>query len=312
MKLDGVVAFVAVAETGSISDAARRLRLAKSVVSERLAELERSLGATLIHRTTRKLALTPDGLSFLERARRISGEAADAADELAARRGVMSGPLRINAPYSLTNMHLGPALYSFLAKHPDINLTLELEDRFVDPSAAGFDAVFRIAPELDTHIPVQPITTSRRVLVASPAYIAANGAPRSLAELEQHRAVHFTDRSPDDWVFHDGARSIAARVAPNVRINGCESVRDAVIAGMGVGFLPTFICGPALKSGALVAIDVGMQPDINHIFAVLPGDFRPKAKLRALIDHVRDAFGSPPYWEAGLDLPWLKQTVAAK
>jgi DNA-binding transcriptional LysR family regulator len=302
MKMEGVVAFVAVAETGSISEAARRLRLSKSVISERLSDLEHSLGANLIHRTTRKLSLTEDGLTFLDRARRIAGEAADAENELAERRNEMSGPLRINAPYSLTGTYLGQALHSFLLKHPDISLTLELDDRFVDPSSEGFDAVIRVAPTMDTQLETRLLGSSQRVLVASPDYITRNGAPASLTDLERHRAVHFTDRSPDDWTFVTDDGPVVVRMTPNIRINGCEAVRDAAIGGLGLAYLPTFVCGDAVRSGALKIINIGVRPDVNHIFAVYHNGRRPQAKLRELLDHVRQAFGDPPAWDRELGL----------
>ena len=149
MKLDGIAAFVAVAEAGSISEAARRLRLSKSVVSERLAGLERGLGAGLVRRTTRKLSLTEDGAAFLERAARIVREVEEAAADLAERRGTLAGPLRISAPVTFGRMHLGPALYPFLARHPRVELTLDLDDRRVDAAADGFDAVVRHGPVAD-------------------------------------------------------------------------------------------------------------------------------------------------------------------
>src|SRR5690349_7095765 len=125
-KLDGIRAFVAVAEAGSISEAARRLRLSKSVVSDRLAELERGLGATLVHRSTRKLTLTEDGTAFLDRASRIAHEVEAATADMAERRGALVGPLRISAPVTFGRMHLGPAIYPFLARHSEIELTLDL------------------------------------------------------------------------------------------------------------------------------------------------------------------------------------------
>src|ERR1700675_4099720 len=124
MKLDGIAAFVAVAEAGSISEAARRLHVSKSVVSERLTELERTLGTSLIHRTTRKLSITEDGLAFRARADRIVREIADAAAEISERRGSLAGPLRVAGPVSFGTLHLGPALYPFLRDNPGIDLTL--------------------------------------------------------------------------------------------------------------------------------------------------------------------------------------------
>src|SRR5215469_16635336 len=143
MRIEGITAFVAVAESGSISAAARRLALAKSVVSERLVQLERSLSTRLLHRTTRKLSLTEDGSAFFARATEIVRAIDAAAAELAERRGALVGPLRLSAPVTFGRMHLGPALYTFLARHPKIELILELDDRRVDAGAEGFDAVLR-------------------------------------------------------------------------------------------------------------------------------------------------------------------------
>src|SRR3954471_21475474 len=152
MKLDGIVAFVAVADGGSISEGARRLGLSKSVISERLVELERSLGARLVQRTTRKMSLTEDGVAFLTRGQRIVREATEAAAEIAERRGALVGPLRISAPVSFGTLHLGSALYPFLGENPGIELTLDLDDRFVDAAAGGYDAVIRHGPIRDDRL----------------------------------------------------------------------------------------------------------------------------------------------------------------
>src|SRR6202167_693345 len=152
LKLDSLLAFVATAEGGSISEAARRLQIPKSVASERLAELERNLGANLVHRSTRKLTLTEDGIAFLERASRIARAVEEAAADMAERRGDLIGPLRISAPVTFGRMHLGPAVYPFIAKHPGIELTLDLDDRRVDASAGGYDAVVRHGPIADSRL----------------------------------------------------------------------------------------------------------------------------------------------------------------
>ena len=182
LKLDGIVTFVAVAEAGSISEAARRLRLSKSVVSDRLVELERSLGVRLVHRSTRRLSLTEDGITFRERASRIAHEVEEAMAEMAQRSGALVGPLRISAPVTFGRLHLGPAVYPFLAKHPDIELTLDLDDRRVDVSAEGYDAVVRHGPLMDSRLVAWRLAPSRRVLVASPDYLARQVTSRAIAE----------------------------------------------------------------------------------------------------------------------------------
>jgi DNA-binding transcriptional LysR family regulator len=306
MKLEGIAAFVATTESGSISEAARRLRLSKSVISERLADLEKTLGTTLLHRTTRKLTLTEDGIAFLERAQRITRDVDTAAADLAERRGAMVGPLRISAPVTFGRLHLGPALYPFLARHPDIELTLDLDDRRVDASSGGFDAVVRNGPILDSRLMAWRLAPSRRVLVASPAYIAANGSPTSIDELAGHKGIFYTNRGAADWRFPrpagsgGGEDAIVVRGRLGLGLNNGDMIRDAAIAGLGIALLPMFIAGPALKAGDLHLVDVGMRPEEEFIFIAHPDGRHPSAKLRALADHLRSAFGSPPYWDHAL------------
>lgn len=297
MKLDGIASFVAVAESGSISEAARRLRLSKSVVSERLAELERSLGAGLLHRTTRKLTLTEDGIAFLERANRIVQEIEDATSDMAERRGTISGPLRISAPVTFGRMHLGPALYPFLAEHPDLQLTLDLDDRRVDAAADGYDAVVRNGPIADSRLMAWRLAPSRRVLVASPAYLMDNGKPASIEELEQHRGIFYTNRGVADWRFPSIGGTVIVRGKMGLGLNNGDMLRDAAIAGLGIALIPMFIVGAAVAAGELETIDIGVQPELEFIHIAHPEGRRPSVKLRALADHLRAAFGSPPYWD---------------
>lgn len=297
MKLDGIETFVAVAEAGSLSEAARRLNLSKSVVSERLAELERRLGAALIHRTTRRLSLTDDGMTFLTRAAQIVKDIEDAAAELAERRGTLSGPLRISAPVTFGRMHLGPALYPFLHQHPAIELTVEFDDRRVEAAAEGFDAVVRHGAIVDSRAMVWRLAPSRRVLVASPDYLDRHGTPDSVDALAAHKGVFYANRGVADWRFvhPDGNLSVRAKIG--LRVNNGDVMRDATIAGLGIALLPTFIASAAIKRGELAVIDIGLETEEEFIFIAHPEGRRPSAKLRALAEALRRAFGSPPYWD---------------
>jgi DNA-binding transcriptional LysR family regulator len=300
MKFDGIAAFVAVAEAGSISEAARRLRLSKSVVSERLAELERSVGTHLLHRTTRKLSLTEDGSAFLERAARIVRKVEDAAADIAERRGTLAGPLRIAAPVTFGHMHLGPALFPFLAEHPRIELTVDLDDRRVDAAADGFDAVVRNGPIVDSRLMAWKLVPSRRVLVASPDYLERHGAPGSIEELDGHRGIFYTNRGVADWRFPRPEGAVMVRAQVSLRVNNGAMMRDAAIAGLGIALLPMFIAGIAIEAGELCVIEVGARAEDEFIFMAHPEGRRPSAKLRALAEHLRAAFGSPPYWDRSL------------
>ena len=297
MKLDGIATFVAVAEAGSISEAARRLRLSKSVVSDRLVELERSLGVRLVHRSTRRLSLTEDGITFRERASRIAREVEEAMAEMAQRSGALVGPLRISAPVTFGRMHLGPAVYPFLARHPGIELTLDLDDRRVDVSAEGYDAVVRHGPLMDSRLVAWRLAPSRRVLVASPDYLARHGTPGAAGDLEGHAGIFYTNRGVDDWRFPGptGATILRGRVA--LRVNNGDMMRDAALSGIGIALLPTFIVGPDIAKGRLQVVDVGLRSAPEFIYVAHQEGRRPSAKLRAFAECLREAFGEPPYWE---------------
>jgi DNA-binding transcriptional LysR family regulator len=264
IRIEGLASFTAVADAGSISAAAKRLGLSKSVVSERLADLEREVGARLVQRTTRKLSLTEDGQAFLARARRILGEVEDGLEEMSERRGELTGPLRLSGPVSFGTLHLGPALYPFLRQHPGISLSLDLDDRFVDIAADGYDAVIRHGPVGDGRLVAHRLAPSRRMLVASPGYLAEHGVPSSLDELQVHKAILFSQRETD-WRFtaKDGSRVV--RPAAYLRVNNGHILRDAA-------------------EGAEVLI-------------AYPKERTASAKIQALTEHLREVFGDPPYWE---------------
>jgi DNA-binding transcriptional LysR family regulator len=297
MKMDSVAAFVAIAEAGSVSAAARALDLSKSVVSERLAELERSLGATLVQRTTRKLALTGDGTLFLARAQRILSEAREARSELAERRGELAGPLRISAPVSFGTLHLGRALYPFLRAHPGIQLTLELEDRLVDVVGGGYDAVIRHSRIADARVIAKKVAASRRHLVASPEYLRRHGTPTSVTELQSHAAILYTIREAD-WRLRTPRGEVVVRPERCLRVNNGVMMRDAAVAGLGIALLPTFLLQHELAKGLLSVVDVGAAPESADVLVAYAAAPTASAKIKALVESLREAFGNPPYWEA--------------
>lgn len=298
LKLEGIASFVTVVEAGSISEAARRLNLSKSVVSDRLVELERGLGATLLRRTTRKLLLTDEGNAFLDRATRIMREVEEASTDVAERRGRLAGPLRISAPVTFGRMHLGPALYPFLAKHPELELTLDLDDRRVDAAADGYDAVVRHGPLEDSRLVAWQLAPSRRLLVASPAYLDHRGTPASPEQLRHHRSIFYLNRGAADWRLQgkDGTEIVRAPIA--LRVNNGDMMRDAAEAGLSIALLPTFIAGPSIRRGTLAVVDIGLQAIPESIYIAHPDGRRAPARLRAFAECVRAAIGSPPYWDA--------------
>jgi DNA-binding transcriptional LysR family regulator len=297
MEIRDLAAFVAIAETGSISAAARELELSKSVVSERLADLERSLGAQLVQRTTRKLALTGDGDVFLARARTILAEVDEARAELTLHHAGIAGPLRISAPVSFGTLHLSPALFPFLEANPAIRLTLDLDDRFVDVVGDGYDAVIRHSRIADARVIVKRLGSSRRHFVASSAYLARRGVPRNAEELHRHAGIIYTHREAD-WRVRTANRVVVIRPDECIRLNNGIMMRDAAMAGLGIALLPRFLVHRELASGALRVVDSVVAADTAEVFVAYPSA-RASAKVRALVDCLRRSFGTPPYWEAG-------------
>ncbi len=307
IKTEGIACFIAVASSGSISEAARRLSLSKSAMSERLADIERTLGTRLLHRTTRKVCLTEDGAAFLDRANRIMREIQEATNDLSERRGSLSGPLRISAPVTFGRMHLGPALYPFLRENPELELTLDLNDRRVDAIADGYDAVVRHGLIDDSRLIVWKLAPSQRVLVASPGYLDRHGRPRSLKDLQMHRGIYYTNRGATDWCFDlpEGVQSVRAFQA--LRVNNGDMMMDAAAAGLGIAMLPTFIVAAAVRASALAVIDVGAPSAREYVYVAHPGGQPPSAKLRAFVSSVKAAIGDPPYW--GIPLPDAGESV---
>jgi len=300
LKLEGILAFVTTVEAGSISAAARRLGFASSVISERLAELERSLGAKLVQRSTRRLALTEDGHTFLPRAHRILQETQDAAAEIAERKGTLVGSLRLSAPVSFGILHLGAAITTFLRNHPALQIDLDLDDRFVDATADGFDAVLRHGPVTDSMLVAKRIARSRRLLVAAPHYLAAHGTPATPDELACHCAILYTNRD-SDWRFLGRDGWVVVRPRPSLRVNNGLVMRDAALAGLGICLLPSFFLHQEIKSGALISLDIGMEAEAGEVFLAYHRDRGANAKIAALVDSLRSSFGDPPYWDLPQD-----------
>jgi DNA-binding transcriptional LysR family regulator len=298
LNLDSVATFIAIAASGSFSGAARRLALSKSVVSERLQELERSLGTKLVQRTTRRVCLTADGAAFYERAKRIIHEAERAADELADRRGKVAGSLRISAPVSFGYLHLGAALFGFITRYPGIDLALDLEDRFVDLFADGYDAVVRHGPIQARRVIVRRLAISTRLLVAAPAYLKHWGKPTSLEDLSQHRGILYSYRGAADWRFRVGRRFTTVQPRTALRVNNGLLMREAAIQGIGIALLPSFFLETPRRERTLNVIDIGAQAEGAALYIGYPDHLRGSAKIRALTTWLQNAFGDPPRWEA--------------
>lgn len=303
-RLDDIEAFIAVVETGSVSAAARRLDLAKSVVSKRVSELEATLGTELLHRSSRKVSPNDRGDAFYQRARSVLQQLDEAAEEAAECEDELRGQLRIAAPMSFGTLHLVRLLAPLLTQHPRLSLAMDLDDRKVDLLGGGYDLGIRIGRLADSSLAARRLAISRRVVVCSPAYSKARGLPATPDDLQQHDCISYANTPAlQQWSFQPQRSGGAPRqvlVKGRIVANNGEAIREAVIAGLGLAILPSFIVCDALRDGRLIDAMPGERPATDGIFAVYAKTRQPSRKVRAVIDHLVEAVGDRPPWERGL------------
>jgi DNA-binding transcriptional LysR family regulator len=301
---DDMTVFVRAVEAESFSGAARRLGIAKSVVSRRIASLEDRLETSLFHRTTRRLSLTETGHAYYERVRNILADVVEAEEVARRLQSELQGTLKVAAPMSFGVLHLSPAVGDFLALHPRLEIDLDLNDRWVDLVSEGHDLAIRIGQLADSSLIARRLAPCRRVVCASPDYLREHGEPHFPEELESdnHDCLVYSNRSIlEEWRFRFGGEWRALRVrGRRLRVNNGDVMRDAAIAGVGLIAVPTFIVSDALRRGELIAVLRDFELDDAAIYAVWPPNRALSAKVRAFVDFLGERFGGSPYWDAGL------------
>jgi DNA-binding transcriptional LysR family regulator len=292
--------FVAVVEQGGFSPAARVLGISKSAVSKRINLLEQNLGVKLLHRTTRKLSLTEAGEHFFEHATIANNAARDAQDAVAQLQGEPQGRLRINTPMSFGRLHISPMIPLFLKRYPKITIDMVMDDKVVDLVGGGFDIAIRSGKLPDSNLIARKLAPLKSVLCAAPSYIKIHGHPATLKDLKQHNCLLFSySRDLKEWSFTRNGVSESVEIRGNYQVNNSEALRDAILQGLGIGRLPTFVAGPDIKSGKLIPLFESYEMPQQSIYAVfLERQYMP-AKVRAFLDFSIDYFGGEqPYWDA--------------
>jgi DNA-binding transcriptional LysR family regulator len=298
-RLAAIEAFVRVAECGSFSQAAERLRSSKSVVSRQVGALEAELGARLLHRTTRALTLTEAGRSYFERATRILADLAEANASVGQLQAAPRGRLRVNAPVSFGFLHLAPALPDFLDRYPDVEVEMTVNDRFVDLVDEGFDVAVRISRLDDSSLVARKIAPMRRTVCAAPAYLQKRGTPASPDDLKAHECLCYSNvgRS-EEWRFvrSDGA-PWPVEVHGRLHVDNGDALRAAALRGFGLAVLPSFLVGRDFQSGALVSVLDPFMPQDSAAYAVYPHARHLSPKVRAFVDFLAERYGPDPYWD---------------
>jgi DNA-binding transcriptional LysR family regulator len=295
-------AFIQVVEHGGISVAATRMNVSKSVLSARITRLESELHAKLLHRSTRGVMLTDAGQRYFDRMRDVLARLQQAADEVAGEGdGKLTASLRITAPMTFGTAYLGPQLFAFMREHPQVELTLELDDRHVDILSGGYDLGVRIGRLTDSSLMARRIAASRRVLCCSPGYAASRGLPKSVDEISAHDCICYGNASVAPyWQFEPieaGGEPQQIVVRGRTHLNNGESMRDAAMAGLGLAALPLFIAAGAIRDGKLLVVLPQTPPTPDTIYAVYPQTRYVGRAVRALIDRLVLAFDQGAPWD---------------
>jgi DNA-binding transcriptional LysR family regulator len=283
--------FVAVVDAGSFVRAADALGVSKTAVSRMLGDLESRLSTRLLHRTTRKLSLTPEGEVFHERCKQLLADVEEAEAELTAHAGEAVGQLRINVPVTFGLLHLAPLWPAFMAKHPKVTLDVTLADRMVDLVDEGYDLAVRIARLQTSTLVSRRLTSTRLILCASPEYLRRHGKPEQPSDLARHAVISYTLlASGDQWDFEGPTGPVSVKVQAHMRTNSGDTCCAAAVQHQGIVLQPSFLVGAHLASGALVELLPQYRSIELGVYAVYPSRKHLTPKVRLMIDFLVEAF----------------------
>lgn len=294
-RLDSMRIFVAVAEAGGFAPAARRLALSPPAVTRAVAAVEERIGARLLHRTTRVVRLTEAGTRFLEDCRRILAEVEEAEAAAAGLHAEPRGPVAVTAPVLFGRLHVAPVLFRVAGRYPRLVVRSFFIDRIVHLAEEGYDVAVRIAELPDSGLSAVRVGTVRRIVCASPAYLAAHGTPRSPADLAEHEAIPFI-RGPStrDWLFHYGSRTETAEPRTRLIVNHADVAVAAAVAGHGLTRVLSYQAAAEIRAGLLQVVLQDYEPPPIPIQVVHQEGRRASARVRALVDMLAEGLRADP------------------
>ncbi|AMG56358.1 LysR family transcriptional regulator [Pantoea vagans] len=282
-KLTAIQTFIRVAEAGSFSAAARQNGMKQSAVSQQIAALEEVLGVVLLHRTTRKMALTAQGLHYLQQVRQVLGAMEELEQQLRPGSQPLHGRLHIQLPTGI-GQRLMPHLIAFQQAHPALRLNIALEDRLSDLVAEGVDVAIRLSESPPAMLAARSLATVETVLVASPEWIARNGTLQTPDDLMRHPHIRFSGIATDSPLqLVSGTANVSVPVESAFRSNNSDALMLALKAGLGIGGLQTLIGADALASGRLVRVLPDWRLPDRYLYAVFPDARFIPDKVRKLV-----------------------------
>lgn len=282
--------FVKVAEFGSMSAAARSLGKPKASVSRAISRLEHLLGARLLERSNRRVALTETGSVFLRHCQRVAEEIEEAVAVVGALQGTVRGLLRIATPVTFGRSLLWPALPAFLDAYPELRMELELTHRSIDPIEEGFDLIVRYGPLAPSSLVAKLLGEAPYGVFAARSYLKRHPPITVPADLARHGVLDFFGQEqPHVWGFARGTESARVAVTPRVNINDAVLRKEAVIAGVGISLLPLWLCERELRDKQLVSVLPDWTPrHLPTIYALWPSRRNPSPRLRAFLSFLAD------------------------
>jgi DNA-binding transcriptional LysR family regulator len=283
-RLESIRTFIAVADEQGFAAAARRLGLSAPAVTRAIAALEEHVGAPLLHRTTRTVRLTAVGTRYLGDVKRILAELERADAAVASAHDQLRGEVSVTAPHLFGRMHVAPLLFEFMAAHPEIGARTLFVDAVVDLHEEDVDVAVRIGPLQDSSLTAVKVGEVRRVLCASPEYLARRGVPRSPDELATHELVMFMGLgAPRSWTFASAGRSFELRPTPRLVVNTGEVAIAAAVAGHGIARVLSYQVGPEVRGGALVRVLEEFEGPALPVHVVQRHGRKGPARLRAFV-----------------------------
>jgi len=292
-----IVMFAHIIEAGSLSAAARTLRMSPAMMSRRLARLEARLGVKLAHRTTRRLELTSQGERFHRDVVAILAALEEAEARMKNTARVAAGPLKISAPTSFGRMHIAPMLHDFLERHPQVKVTLELSDAYVDMLAGRFDLAIRITSDIPSALEAERLAISRRILCAAPRYLQRHGEPANMAQLKEHKLLAADGQLP--WKLNIKGKEVLFPGESVVRTNSSEVVRELAVTGAGIALRSLWDVHSDLAAGRLRPILPQVEGALDvGIYALRPRANATPAAVEAFVAHLRQMLQPHPPWEA--------------
>ena len=293
-KLFAMNTFRTVVESGSFTKAAQKMGLSTTTASRLVADLEKQLGASLLHRSTRKITLTDAGYDYFDRCCQHLDDIARTEFSVRDQNACLTGTLRVSIPTGFGHSFLAPRLTGFIAAYPELKLDIQFSDRVVDLAEGGIDLAVRICQQVPEVLIALPLAKIRFNLCASRSYLRQFGTPTTPDELKNHRCLYYLNHKEGQvWTLKKDLHEYRVPISGTIRTNSGLMLRAAALAGCGIIREPYFSIGHDLRSGDLQAVLSDYELEARTVFAVYPQSGRYSPKIRAFVDYLKNTFDDP-------------------